>query len=420
MRRHWLFMMMTVNAWMGLRAQAPAPVMDTAPAAALAPKVDTAPATALASKVDTAPQKDLIDFFARLFKIKLSDSSRNKNKVIFSLVPAAPVTLGQKQAVVSSLNMAFYAGDPATTNLSSVYFVPYTNFSNRYGIIVTPNLWVSDNRWNFPGDLRISNNSNYTYGVGGNTTKDTRDIVDNQYIRVYLNANYRLFGSVYIGMGYNYDYYYNVSDEKTNGSPSVFEAYGLGTGSETTSSGVAFNLLLDSRKNSLNPSGGWYSSVVYRINPSFLPNDYRWTSLSFDTRKYFSLSDRKHSILGIRAMYWGSFGDVPYFNLPGTALDASGRSGRGYMLGRYRGKQMLYGETEYRFDISRNGMWGGVVFTNMQSYAESGSGEFAYLLPAAGTGIRIKFNKRSKVNLTLDVAVGKDSFNWYFNLGEFF
>ena len=119
-------------------------------------------------------------------------------------------------------------------------------------------------------------------------------------------------------------------------------------------------------------------------------------------------------------MYWGTYGDVPYFNLAGTALDASGRSGRGYVLGRYRGKQMLYGETEYRFDISRNGLWGGVVFANLQSFTELSTGEFIYALPAAGTGLRVKFNKRSKVNLTLDVAAGKDSFNWYFNLGEFF
>jgi outer membrane protein assembly factor BamA len=200
----------------------------------------------------------------------------------------------------------------------------------------------------------------------------------------------------------------------------VFSKYGIGTGPVTTSTGVAFNLLVDSRKNSINPEGGWYSSLVYRWNPPGLANDYRWASLYFDTRRYYSLSDRTHSILGIRAMYWGTFGDVPYFNLPGTSLDASGRSGRGYVLGRYRGKQMLYGETEYRFDISQNGLWGGVVFANLQSYTEMSSGQFVYVLPAAGTGLRIKFNKRSKVNLTLDFAAGKDSFNWYFNLGEFF
>lgn len=391
-----------VIGWMGLQAQ------------------DTIVSRSQAPALDSVPQKDLIDFFVKLFNIKLSDSTRNKKKVIFSLVPAAPVNLGQKQAVVSSLNMAFYAGDHATTNLSSIYFVPYTNFSSRYGIIVTPNIWASNNQWNFPGDLRISNNSNYTYGVGGNTTKDERDVVNNQYIRIYLNANRRVAHSLYVGLGYNYDYYYNVEDEMTNGSPSVFAKYGIGTEPETTSSGISFNLLFDSRKNSINPAGGFYSSLVFRMNPAFLPNDHAWNSLYFDTRKYFSFSERKHSILGLWVLYWGAYGEVPYFNLPGTALDASGRTGRGYVLGRYRGKQMLYGETEYRFDISRNGMWGVVVFTNLQSFAEQESGAFAYLLPAGGTGLRIKFNKRSDVNLTLDFAVGKNSFNWYLNLGEFF
>ncbi|HXB91596.1 MAG TPA: hypothetical protein VNU72_04870 [Puia sp.] len=388
------FVLLLVIGGVGLRAQAPA--------------------------ADSVPQKDLVDFFVKLFHIKLSDSTRNKKSIIFSLVPAAPVNLGQKQAVVSSLNMAFYAGNHATTNLSSIYFVPYTNFSDRSGFIVTPNVWLSNNEWNLIGDLRLSANQNYTYGVGGNTTEDTRDEVDNNYIRGYLTVNRKIWGPVYAGVGYNYDYYYNIKDTYTNDSPSVFSKYGIGTGPSSTSSGVTFNLLLDDRKNSLNPARGLYSSVVLRFNPSFLPNDNSWSSLYFDTRKYFSLSELKHSILGFWLLYWGCYGDVPYFNLPGTGLDASGRTGRGYVLGRYRGKQMIYGETEYRFDISRNGLWGGVVFANVQDYKELSSGEFAYLLPAAGTGLRIKFNKRSGVNLTLDFAVGKNSFNWYLNLGEFF
>lgn len=394
MVRRWYVMIVLVIGWTGLHAQAPSG--------------------------DMAAQKDLIDFFVKLLHIRLSDSTRNKSSVIFSFVPAAPVNLGQKQAVVSSLNMAFYAGEHATTNLSSIYFVPYTNFSDRAGFIVTPNIWLDNNRWNLVGDLRISTNSNYTYGVGGSTTEDRRDVVSNQYIRVYLTANHRLWGPVYAGVGYNYDYYYNIKDNYTSDSPSVFTEYGVGTGSATTSSGITFDLLLDNRKNSLNPAGGWYSSIVYRVNPSFLPNDFSWGSLYFDTRKYFSLSNRRRRILGFWLLYWGCYGDVPYFNLPGSGLDASGRTGRGYTLGRYRGKQMLYGETEYRFDISRDGLWGGVVFANVQDYKELSSGEFAYLLPAVGTGIRIKFNKRSGVNLTLDFAVGKDSFNWYLNLGEFF
>ena len=81
---------------------------------------------------------------------------------------------------------------------------------------------------------------------------------------------------------------------------------------------------------------------------------------------------------------------------------------------------MLYGEGEWRVDLSRDGFWGGVVFANVQSYAEPAGGNFAYLLPAGGVGLRVKFNKRNNMNLTMDIGLGKNSFNWHLNLGEFF
>ena len=81
---------------------------------------------------------------------------------------------------------------------------------------------------------------------------------------------------------------------------------------------------------------------------------------------------------------------------------------------------MLYAEAEYRFDFTKNGLWGAVIFTNMQSYTEPKNNKFSYILPAVGAGLRLKFNKYSDSNITFDVAVGKESFNWYFNLNEVF
>jgi hypothetical protein len=80
----------------------------------------------------------------------------------------------------------------------------------------------------------------------------------------------------------------------------------------------------------------------------------------------------------------------------------------------------LYTEAEYRFDLSANGFWGAVVFANAQSYTEPTTNQFQYILPAVGTGLRIKFNKKSNVNMALDVAVGKNSFDYHLSLGEFF
>ncbi len=367
-----------------------------------------------------APKKDVVDIFVQWLHIRLPDSTRKKNSMIFSIIPLAPVNVGQKQAAFSSINVAFFAGDPATTNLSSIYFLPYTNFSSRSGFIISPNVWLADNRWNFNGDIRITKNAIDTYGVGSNSPLMAKNLVDYKYVRIYLNVNRQLWGPFHAGIGYAMDYYYDVKDEMTSGYPNVFSTYGIGTGSETKTTGLTLNLLYDSRKNSINPSGGFYSSVTFRFNPAPGDSDLRWNSIYFDTRKYLSLSNSRRSILGFWGLYWGTYGEVPYLVLPGTALDASGRTGRGYAYGRYRGKQMLYGETEWRFDLTANGLLGGVVFLNVQSYSEPATGEFSYLLPAGGTGLRLKFNKRSDMNITLDFAAGKNTFNWYLNLGEFF
>lgn len=367
-----------------------------------------------------AGQKDLIDVFFQVTNWQTAKNNRENKKIHFSLLPISSEPSSGKQLLVSSLNAAFYMGKPQTTNLSNIYFTPYTNFSTRAGFVITPSLWTDRNKWNLTGDWRISKNIQDTYGLGGNTSHKDTDQVNYSYVRIYINANHKVAGSFYLGLGYDLDYFYHVSEQWNHPYPSYFQGYGIGTSATTRSQGINFNVIWDNRANAINAEQGFYSTLVYRINPAFLGNDDHWTSLYFDNRKYFPLSESRHEVLAFRAFYWGTYGDVPYLNLTGTSLDPSSRSGRGYLIGRYIGKQELYAESEYRFDISRNGLWGGVVFTNAQSYTEPSSGRFAYILPAAGVGLRLKFNKRSDSNITFDIAAGKNSFNWYINLGEVF
>lgn len=363
-------------------------------------------------------QKDVIDWLLHVTHWDKAKDNRKNNKIHFSLLPISSEPSSGKQLLVTSLSAAFYLGSPQKTNLSNIYFTPYTNFTNRTGFLIAPSLWTNGNKWNLTGDWRISKNIQDTYGLGGNTTSREPDQINYNYVRVYLNANHLIAGSFYLGLGYNLDYYYHVSDQWNHPYPGYFQQYGIGTSATTTSQGLSFNIIWDSRANAINAEQGFYSTLVYRINP--LNNDYHWTSLYFDNRKYFPLSHSRHEVLALRAFYWGTYGNVPYLDLTGTALDPSYRSGRGYLTGRYIGKQELYAESEYRFDISRNGLWGAVVFSNFQSYTEPSSGRFEYILPAAGAGLRLKFNKRSDSNLTFDLAVGRHSFNWYINLGEVF
>lgn len=363
---------------------------------------------------------DILEILVRELHIKVTPKKPGEHRLSFSVIPVSASSAGGNKILVSSINVAFTLGSPDSTNVSNVYFLPYTDFYQNFGFGSKANIWTRNNQWNFPGEFRISSLNQYSYGLGGQTNRSDQFKVAFNNVRLYYTANKRIKNYLYGGLGVNYDRYYKVSVVEEQTTPNALESYNIGSESESYSSGLTLNVLHDSRRNSLNPDNGFYYSIVYRFNPTFMKNEYAWTSLYADTRKYISLDPNKRKILALWGFYWGSYGDVPYFNLPGTQLEFGTRSGRGYSLGRFRGKQMLYAESEYRFDITDNKLLGGVIFVNAQSLAEPVTNHFKYINPAAGFGARIKFNKEANTNLTLDFGFGKSSFNFYIGLGEFF
>ena len=374
-----------------------------------------------AEKTDTiVPQRDLIDVVSEIFKPGERQVTESDKKVSFSLIPIAGASAPSGKVAVSSINAAFYLGDPTVTNLSNIFFIPYTNFSNQFGLIFRPTLWSNRNEWNFTGELRFSSNDFNTWGLGSGSSPDIQSVLNVELFRFYGSANHRILGNFFAGMGYNLDYFFNLTEKDKQVEVTDLQTYGIGTSGSSLSSGLAFNLLRDSRKNSLNPTNGFYSNFSYKYSSPVLGSTYTWSSVIVDLRKYIPFRYDRHSTMAFWVMYWGTYGDVPYLNLPGTAQDLGGRTGRGYKYGRYRGKQMLYAEAEYRFDLSRNGFWGGVVFGNVQSFTGVEEQKFQNLRPAAGLGLRLKFNKKSDSNITLDFAWGHESFNWHLNLGEYF
>jgi hypothetical protein len=84
---------------------------------------------------------------------------------------------------------------------------------------------------------------------------------------------------------------------------------------------------------------------------------------------------------------------------------------------------MLYLESEYRFSFTRNGLFGGVVFVNGQSFSNypSDSNDYDVIWPGFGAGLRIKVNKHSNTNIAIDYGFGADgSHGLFVNLGEVF
>jgi hypothetical protein len=116
-------------------------------------------------------------------------------------------------------------------------------------------------------------------------------------------------------------------------------------------------------------------------------------------------------------------GVAPYLDLPATAMDTYGRAGRGYPQGRFRGQDLVYGEAEYRWTVTKNGLLGVVAFLNTETFSDEQTGEKLFDSFASGTGLglRVMLNKRSQTNLCFDVGWGKQgSHAVYFAVQEAF
>jgi hypothetical protein len=374
---------------------------------------------------DTARQTDLIDIAKGLFHInpKKIRLQRGK-KIYFSILPiggSAPG--GSGRALITSTTAAMYLGDPKTTNISSATFAPYWNFKGRFGLPLRSSVWLPDNSWNIQGDVRFLVYPQYTWGLGSKRGYDERTLVNYNYIRFYQSALKKIKPYLFAGLGYNLDYHSNiVSDDPAVDLP-AYTNYQYGTRGNSLSSGLTFNLLYDTRNNSINPLPGAYANLSFRVNPTFLGSDNNWQSVFLDMRKYFALNPAKRNQQNTLAL-WSYFWTVlnsktPYLDLPSVGWDAYNRSGRGMEQNRYRGKSLFYLESEYRRDITNNGLLGFVVFANVNTVSGSGT-LFSSWHPAAGTGLRLKFNKGSNTNIGMDYGVSKGYSAVVFSLGEAF
>ena len=227
-----------------------------------------------------------------------------------------------------------------------------------------------------------------------------------------------LFG----GIGFYYDAFWDVKEIGVDsGVKTSFDKYGFQK--QVHAVGIAVRLQYDSRDNTVNPSKGTYLNIVYRPNRTWMGSSNNWNSFLAEYRGYFHLTPATKNVLAIWSYNWLTLGKgkPPYLLLPSTGWDDFFNTGRGYIQGRFRGKDMIYAETEYRFGISANGLFGAVVFANTQSFSARLNTQLHLFTPAFGAGARIKFNKFTGANLCIDYGVGIDgSKGFAVNLGEVF
>ena len=179
-----------------------------------------------------------------------------------------------------------------------------------------------------------------------------------------------------------------------------------------SSAGPSVEILWDSRDSFINPSRGWLARVNYRtLVDGFLGGDSSWEKVNLDLRAYAALTpDRRYKLAVWAFADLVVDGVAPYFDLPSTAGDSYGRSGRGYAEGHFRGEKLAFVELEYRAPLMRNDFLGMTAFVNTTTISNRQGGEqlFDNFAPGGGAGLRLLLNKRSRTNLVFDVGFGEN------------
>lgn len=369
------------------------------------------------------PQTDITDVVKGIFKRKRPPRKKVDDSVIvkptFSAVPAIGYTLTTKTAGTISGNMAFRLD--SSTKLSTVTASAAYTQNKQFTVPIESNIWTKNSKFNLLGDYRFYKYPQYTYGLGSNSDIENQELLDYYFFRFAEVLQTHIVSNLFAGFGYMMELQWDIHDQGLpNGRVSDFEKYDSST--RTLASGFIINAVYDSRDNSINPSRGFYSGVQFRSSLTALGSDRNWQSMIIDTRKYIKLPEGSRNILAFWSYDWLILhGKPPYLDLPSTTWDVYSNTGRGYIQGRFRGAQMVYLESEYRMVLTANGLLGAVVFVNAESLSGAPGTRLQGIQPGWGAGLRIKLNKKSQTNLSLDYGFGTQGSNGIFiNIAEAF
>ncbi len=396
-----------------------------------APSSVSAPAAADQPGAPHAPAAIDVDDLWHLVRHSglASDDDGTRGHRFFVLAP----TIGSKPTTGFtgglSGNVAFFAGDPSTTHISTI--IGGAKVSQLGQVLFGGRMawFTTDDAWFLLADGKMTWTSQSTYALGADAplTSGTNSRLD--VMKLYGTAYRHVAPGLFVGGGLNVSTHFNIRPGTTSLEGwdeaefvSYNEAHGFASDHQT-SSGLNVGVRYDTRDNGINPDGGVLASATYRtFFARFLGGDSTWQELSLDARTYWKLTASGRQKLAV--WFLGDLvtgGTAPFWDLPSTSMD--GRSARGYGEGRYRGEQLLYWEAEYRATLTSNGLLGAVAFANLTTVGSAETGErlFQSYAPAAGFGLRVLLNKRSRTNLCADWGWGKDgSRGFYLAIQEAF
>ena len=313
---------------------------------------------------------------------------------------------------VSSL-LVYSANRDLNNRLSEVKAFTFFTLENQYGIWLDHALYTDQNKWFFYGRARYQSFPLFYYGIGRETPAEFQSLILGNYTLLRERLLRETWPSLYTGLELDFQRLARVSYENTSTN---FEPPAIGTNG-STNLGLGWGLLYNNIHNAMNPRDGLYSEWAFLGYRTSLGSDHNMTSYLVDQRLYRPVG--KNNVLA--AQLYGQFitGDAP-FNM--LSLMGGESLMRGYYHGRYRDKNLVAGQVEFRMlPLPFSKRWGASVFAAMgQVYGDEHGFEWNAFLPTGGAGIRYLIFPDKDIYTRIDLAYTAEGSGVYFYIGEAF
>ncbi|USD53084.1 BamA/TamA family outer membrane protein [Vibrio sp. SCSIO 43153] len=293
-------------------------------------------------------------------------------------------------------------GDPYST----VTVTSYGSTSGSYGLGLNNRTYLKNDKVRLLGEAWISHTPGYYWGIGSQAAENENNKVQYEGQRLQLSPKIavEVAPNTYAKLGWQWQSFSKVDGVDGDILPSEV--------ADATSSGVLVGMEYDTRDFEPNPMRGQFLDVEWIANRDSLGSDEDYDNLVANYRVYQQWSDT--TIIAMEVYSQSIFGDAPWFDYAQLGDD---QRMRGYYQGQYRDKHQLSTQVEIRHTIAgRHGVVGWLGAGNIApTYHELFENSW---LPTVGVGYRFAF--KARINVRVDLGVGKDSTGFYFQINEAF
>ncbi|MCU0335675.1 MAG: outer membrane protein assembly factor, partial [Chitinophagaceae bacterium] len=356
--------------------------------------------TALAATDTANRQPGFVKRAATSIVNRYFNDSTNPQDPKFLIYPTVAFSPETSWEVGFSSLLLYYARRDTTNRLSEISAFTFVTLRQQYGAWFDHFLYSDKDRWFFLGRLRFQRFPLYYFGVGPEAPAANEQTINANYILIRERILRKVRRNFFIGLETDFQQMSRVTIEAGNSPlPAPLGA----TGSRNIGLGVG--LVYDNRHNVLNVRKGLFAEAAWLQYGRGIGSDFNFRTLNIDTRLFRPMG--RQQVLA--AQVYGQFmtGQVPFNQL---ALIGGESLMRGYYLGRFRDKNMLVAQAEYRFlPFPFSKRLGGAVFASAGAVAPSiGAFSMRHVLPAGGAGLRYLLFPKKDIFVRLDLAFTRE------------